>query len=100
MFNGSAARRRYIASRMWALEVSPHHHLGVSRCATASRSLDLGAAGVSACRLVALAVPDPGHAIGSRPLIGPRMRPEAAGGPPTSGSLDCRLTQFYFGRAD
>ncbi len=34
------------------------------------------------CRLVALAVPDSGRAIGSQPLIGPRMRPEAAGGPP------------------
>ena len=50
--------------------------------ATASRSLGSGAAGVRACRLVALAVPDPGRAIGSRPLIGPRIRPEAAGGPP------------------
>ncbi len=26
-----------------ALDVSPHHHLGVSRCATASRSLGSGA---------------------------------------------------------
>ncbi len=30
----------------------------------------------------ALDVPDPGQAIGSRPLIGPGVRPEAAGGPP------------------
>ncbi len=51
-------------------------------CGTASRSLGSGAAGVRACRLVALALPDPGRATGSRPLIGPRMRPEAAGGPP------------------
>ncbi len=64
------------------LEVSPHRHLSVSRCAAASRSLGSGPAGVRTCRLVALAAPDPGHAMGSRPLIGPRMRPEAAGGPP------------------
>ena len=35
--------------------------------ATASRSLGSGAAGVRACRLVAL--PDPDRATGSRPLI-------------------------------
>ncbi len=39
--------------------------------ATTSRSLGSGAAGVRACRLVALALPDPGRATGSRPLIHP-----------------------------
>ncbi len=53
-----------------------------TRCATASTPLGSGAVGVCTCRLVAQAVPDPGRAIGSRPLIGPRMRPKAAGGPP------------------
>ncbi len=39
--------------------------------ATASRSLGSGAAGVRTCRLVALALPDPGCATRSRPLIHP-----------------------------
>ncbi len=39
--------------------------------ATASRSLTSGAAGVRTCRLVALALPDPGCTSGSRPLIHP-----------------------------
>ncbi len=38
-------------------------------------------------------------AIGSRSLIGPRIRPEAAGWTTTSGSLDGPLTQLYIGRA-
>ena len=42
------------------------------------------------CRLVALAAPDPGRPMGSRPLIGPRMRPEAAGGP----RPHCRAAQY------
>jgi hypothetical protein len=41
------------------------------RCATASRSLGSGAAGVRACRLVAVALPGPGRATSSRPLIHP-----------------------------
>ena len=45
-----------------------------ARRITASRSLGSGAPGVRACRLVAPTVPDPGRAIGSRPLIGPRGR--------------------------
>ncbi len=68
--------------------------------ATASRSLGSGAAGVRACRLVALPLPDPGRATGPRPLIGPRMRLESSGLTTTSGFLDCPLTQLYFRRAD
>ncbi len=69
------------------------------RYATASRSLGSRVPGVRACRLVAPAVPDPGRAIGSRPLIGPRIRPEERVAT-TSGSLDGPLTQLYFGTAD
>ncbi len=39
-----------------------------------------GALGVRACRLVTQAVPNPGRAIGSRPLIGHRIKPEASPG--------------------
>ncbi len=79
-----------------ALDVSPHHHLGLGRRATASRSPVSGAAGVRTCRLVALVVPDPGRAIGSRPLIGPRGEAGSSGWTATSGSLDCPLTWLYF----
>jgi len=38
--------RRTAAARCRSPDVSPHHHLGVSRCASASGSLGSGAADV------------------------------------------------------
>ncbi len=43
------------------------------------------------------AVPDPGRAIGSRPLISPRIRPETAGGPPPQAPWTVHLPSSTLG---
>ncbi len=63
------------------------------------RSLGSGAAGVRACRLVALALPDPGRAIGSRPLIHPGSDRKQRGDHPIR-FLDDPLRQRHFRRTD
>ncbi len=52
-----------------------------------------------ACRLVALALPDPVRATGSRPLIPPDQT-GSSGWTTQSGSLDGPLRQLYFRTAD